>query len=105
VGVYDCVQLFGGGFVGVGVVEGWIEWIGMLILFARGCHLLSSWFLHGCFTRRKRAVSERFEYKLRGNREVRGKSKTLRLMQGSTLRTVRLPGTTKSGCRASRFPC
>jgi hypothetical protein len=25
--------------------------------------------------------------------------------QGSILRTVRLPGTTKSGCRASRFPC
>jgi hypothetical protein len=27
------------------------------------------------------------------------------LTQGSTLRTVCLPRTTKSGCRASRFPC
>jgi hypothetical protein len=26
-------------------------------------------------------------------------------LQGSTLRTVRLPGATKSGCRASIFPC
>jgi hypothetical protein len=28
-----------------------------------------------------------------------------RVIQGSTLGTVRLPGTIKSGCRASRFPC
>jgi hypothetical protein len=30
---------------------------------------------------------------------------TCQVEQGSTLRTVHLPGITKSGCRASRFPC
>jgi hypothetical protein len=35
----------------------------------------------------------------------RGRESQRRERQGSTLRTVRLPETTKSGCWTSRFPC
>jgi hypothetical protein len=34
-----------------------------------------------------------------------GAGDILDIQQGSTLRAVRLPGTTESRCRASRFPC